>query len=216
MKLKLATGLLISVFALICGVIFAADSDEFNEGFEYTRVIPPQPTTAGKGQVEVVEIFWFGCPHCYRFEPHLQKWLKTKPKYVKFLRIPAQFRDTWTFHARAFYTARVLKLDHKFDGEFFNEVHKKDNFLDTKEKLIPFFKRFGVSKEKFLATFNSKEVDEKIKHAKEMVENYRVDGVPTVIVNGKYRASTRVLDSNDPKFLRLLNFLVEKEKKAMK
>ena len=87
----------------------------FEEGIEYQRVVPPQPTD-DPSKVEVVELFWYGCPHCYHFEPILEAWAKNKPDYVYFKRIPAIFRDSWVPFARAYYTAQVLGVLDRIHG----------------------------------------------------------------------------------------------------
>jgi len=184
---------------------------EFHQGFEYTKLVPAQPTQVGANKIEVVEIFWYGCPHCFRFEPNLKKWLQTVPKNVSFIRIPAQFRPDWVLHAKAFYVAQLLKIEDKIHEAFFKEIHVNKNNLETKDKIIKFFKKFGVTEKQFIEAFDSFSVKSRIKQAKGLVKNYHISGVPTMIINGKYKA---LLDSNDNNFLRLLDHLIKKESKT--
>ncbi len=205
--------LTITVFSILGMGFSVAAEPEFHEGFEYTKVIPPQPTQVEKGQVEVVELFWYGCPSCFRFEPSLNKWLKSKPKNVKFLRIPAQLNPSWTLHAKAFYVAQLLKVGDKIHAPFFDEIHKNNNSLNSKAKLIQFFKKHGVNEKKFNETFDSFSVQTRIKQSKALVDKYGINGVPTLIINGKYRVSTSNMDSNDAKLIKLINYLVKLESK---
>lgn len=188
-----------------------ASGEEFHDGFEYTKVIPPQPTQVEQGKIEVVEVFWYGCPHCYRFEPHMKKWLKNKPANISFIRIPAQFRPLWALHAKAFYVAQLLKVEHKIHEPFFEAIHKHNQKLDSQKKIREFFKKHGVTEKQFDEAFDSYSVKNRLKQARVLVEKYRISGVPTLIINGKYRASTSNVDGNDAKFLKLLDYLIKKE-----
>lgn len=186
-------------------------ADDFHEGFEYKKVVPPQPTQVEKGKIEVVEIFWYGCPHCYRFEPNLKKWLKNKPANVSFIKIPAQFYPIWALHAQAYYVAQILNIEDKIHTPFFEEIHKHKRSLNTREKVREFFKKFGVSQEKFDQAFDSFSVKNRLKQAKALVDKYQISGVPTLIVNGKYKASTSNVDGSNEKLIKLLNYLIKKE-----
>ena len=158
----------------------------FEAGKHYTVLSPAQPTSTDAGKVEVAEVFMFGCPACFAFEPHIQSWLGRKADYVNFVRIPAPFNPAAVLHARAFYTAEALgKLD-VIDGDFFNEIHANRNMLETEAKLAAFFAEHGVDEATFKSTFNSFAVNAKLKRADELVKRYRANSTPTVIVNGKY------------------------------
>lgn len=161
----------------------------FQAGTHYTVISPAQPTSTDPGKVEVTEVFMFGCPGCFAFEPHIQNWLASKPDYINFVRVPAPWNPMAVLHARAFYTAEALgKLD-EIDGPFFNEFHVNHNYLDTEAKLATFFEKFGVDKTTFTSTFNSFAVNAKLKRSEELIRRYRVMATPTVIVNGKYIAT---------------------------
>lgn len=164
----------------------ASGAGGFEAGKDYRIITPPQPTSSDGSEVEVAEIFMFGCPGCFGFEPHLEQWLPTKPDYVTFIRIPAIWNATADAHARAYYTAEALGKNVEIAGPFFNEYHRKGNTLDTIDKLAEFFARFGVADKTFRETFYSPAVDAKMKHAEELVKRYGVTSTPTVVVNGKY------------------------------
>ena len=169
----------------------------FEAGKHYVVLSPAQPTSTSPGKIEVTEIFMFGCPGCFGFEPYIQAWLKKKPDYINFVRLPAQW-DTHPespLHARAYYTAEALGKLGEFEEDFFNEVHKNGNLLDTEAKLVTFFAAHGVDEAAFKSTFNSFAVSTKLKRAEELVQRYRVQSTPTVIVNGKYQTVGRMAGS---------------------
>lgn len=166
-----------------------APAARFEAGKHYTVLSPAQPTSTDKGKVEVAEIFQFGCGGCYGFEPHLQSWLGRKADYVNFVRIPALWNPVGILHARAFYTAEALGKSDEIDGPFFTEFHINRNALDTEAKLADFFAKHDVDAATFKSAFNSFAVNAKLKRAEELVNRYRVQATPTVIVNGKFLTS---------------------------
>lgn len=186
-----------------------------DEGIEYKRVSPAQPTIT-RDKVEVVELFWYGCPHCFHFEPDLNKWLANKPDNVEFVRVPAVFNPVWALHARAYYAAVTLGLydngKHEFHGAFFDEIHKHKKRLDNKNALRTFFARFGVSAEDFNNTFESFAVNTKVNRAADLSKRYQLDGVPSLIVNGKYRTDGPMAGGQKG-MLKVLDFLIKKESK---
>lgn len=201
--------ILLSLMAF--GFVPAANAQEFKEGVHYERIVPAQPTSTGD-KVEVVEAFWYGCPHCYRFEPYVERWLRRKPANAEFIRMPAVFRPSWEPHARAFYAAQLLGVWEKIHMPMFNAIHQQQRPLNNEVALADFFAEHGVDKDEFRKAYNSFAVDTKVRQAKAMVERYGVTGVPAVIVNGKYRINARTAGSN-ANMLKVIDFLVEKESK---
>ena len=111
------------LLALAASPFGPAAAEDYTEGTDYERVSPPIATDE-TGKVEVYEFFWYGCPHCYRFEPYLQKWLENKPDNVEFIRIPAIFNSPrWEVHARAYYTAEILEVQDRIHGPLFSAIH---------------------------------------------------------------------------------------------
>lgn len=163
-------------------------SARFKEGTNYQKIVPAQPVTAAPGRVEVAEVFWYGCPHCYALDPAVAAWqAKDKPSQVDFVRIPAMWNDATRMHARVFYTAEVLgKLD-TLHPLIFREIHVNNNPLNTVEKIAAFFAEHGVSEADFKKTFSSFAVESKLQRADFLNRRYRVDSVPLFVVNGKYR-----------------------------
>jgi thiol:disulfide interchange protein DsbA len=164
----------------------APTTGRFEMGTHYMRLSPTQPTSSNPDQVEVGEIFWYGCPHCFNFDPYLERWQATKADYVNFVRVPAVWNPLLQLHARAFYTAEALGKSMQMHSEFFREIHERGNALDSEAKLQEFFGRFGVDAAAFKATFDSFAVQAKLQRADELSRRYRIQSVPTIIVNGKY------------------------------
>lgn len=185
----------------------------FEAGKHYTVLSPAQPTSADAGKIEVAEVFMFGCPGCFGFEPHIQGWLERKADYVEFVRIPAPWNPAAVLHARAYYTAEALGKVAEIEGPFFQEFHTKRNYLDTEAKLAEFFGRFGVDAATFKSTFNSFAVNAKLKRAEELIKRYRVQSTPAVVVNGKYLTSGQLAGSYDAWFA-IIDDLAARERAA--
>jgi thiol:disulfide interchange protein DsbA len=164
----------------------APTTGRFELGTHYMRLSPTQPTSSNPDQVEVAEVFWYGCPHCFAFDPLVEQWRAQKPAYVNFLRIPAVWNPLLQLHARAFYTADALGKGAEMHSEFFREIHERGNMLDSEAKLQAFFGRFNVDAAAFKTAFDSFAVQEKLQRADELNRRYRIGSVPTIIVNGKY------------------------------
>lgn len=182
---------------------------------QYEAIVPPQPTLS-PGKVEVVELFWYGCPHCYEFEPHLERWLAKKPPHVVFTRMPAVFANNrlWLLHAQAFYTAQALGVLDRVHGPLFEAYHKAKRPLDTKERLAAFFVERGIPEADFERAWGSFGVQSKTRQAVALTERYGLDGVPAVIVNGKYRTSGS-LTGTFANVLKVVDALVEQEWRAL-
>lgn len=185
----------------------------FEAGKHYTVLSPAQPTSADAGKIEVAEVFMFGCPGCFGFEPHIQGWLERKADYVEFVRIPAPWNPAAVLHARAYYTAEALGKVAEIEAPFFQEFHTKRNYLDTEAKLAEFFGRFGVDAATFKSTFNSFAVNAKLKRAEELIKRYRVQSTPAVVVNGKYLTSGQLAGSYDAWFA-IIDDLAARERAA--
>ena len=192
--------------------LFASSSvalaTDFKEGVNYEK-LEQQPTDTGD-KIEVLEFFWYGCPHCYHFEPALNGWLKTKPDNVTFIRVPAIFRPDWKVQARAYYALERMGVIEKMHDRIFDEIHKKRKRLNTLDSIADFVAKNGVDRAKFVDEYNSFEVDGLVRKALKKLRAYHVDGVPTLAVNGKYKFSGRTAGSHK-KMIELLNDLIKKE-----
>ncbi len=165
------------------------------EGQHYTTLVPAQPTGVAANKVEVVEVFWYGCGHCFHLDPTLEDWRKrNKAAYVEFSRVPVMWNDTTRAHARLFYTLLALgKLD-QLHPDVFREIHVNNNFLaaqdpvETERLQKAFLKAKGISEADFDKTYRSFSVEQWLQKAEQLTRRYKVTGVPLMVVNGKYTA----------------------------
>lgn len=196
--------------------LIATDSNaptigRFELGRHYLRLSPTQPTSSNVDKVEVAEIFWYGCPHCFNFDPALETWRAAQPDFVSFIRVPAVWNALLQLHARAFYTAEVLNKGAEMHSALFREIHENRNMLDTPAKLQEFFGGFGVDAETFTSTFESFAVQMKLQRADELNRRYRIQSVPTIVVNGKYTTGGGETASYE-EMLELVDALVASER----
>ena len=179
----------------------------------YEVLNPPQPTESGS-KIEVVEVFWYGCPHCYSLEPYLEKWLETKPDDVEFRRIPGVLGKNWLPHARAYYTAEILGILDKIHKSLFEAIHRDNKNVMDEKSLRDFFVQQGVKKDEFDKVYQSQEVTDKVKEAFIAGQGYNLTGVPTIIINGKYRTSAAMTGSNQ-KLIETINQLLDRERNTV-
>jgi len=175
----------------------ATSATQWQEGVNYKRLLPAQPTEVPPGQVEVLEFFWYACPHCNAIDPAVEAWLKTKPAYVSFSRVPVMWNEGHRSLARLYYTLQSLgKLD-QLHSEVFKEIHVHGDFLvaadpnntaETEHMQAVFVRKFGISEADFTKTYHSFAVETALQRADELGQRYRIDGVPTFVVNGKFLA----------------------------
>ena len=175
----------------------------WQEGKNYTRLVPAQPTSAPAGQVEVLEFFWYACPHCYAIDPLVDAWKKTKPAYITFSRVHVMWNEGHRSLARLYYTLDNLgKLD-QLHGEVFKEIHVNGhpliaadpaNAAESERIQTAFVRKFGIPEAEFKKAYHSFGVETALQRADELVQRYRIDGVPTFVVNGKFVADVRTAD----------------------
>jgi thiol:disulfide interchange protein DsbA len=183
------------------------------EGTNYTVLKPAVPTNVAPGKVEVVEVFWYACGHCYLLEPKLEAWNKKgRPAYVQLTRMPAVWNDVLKLHARLFYTVEVLGRP-DLNDVIFREINVNRNRLETPEKIEAFLVAQGVSKTDFQKTFNGFAVESKLARAVDLNKRYRITSTPTVVVNGKYVTDASMAGGEEQLF-QVINQLAAKEKPA--
>ena len=199
--------------ALLAGfmvfVALAVPAEEFKPGTDYDLVSPPQPTQ-DPTRIEVLEFFWYGCPHCLDFEPDLKAWLKKKPDTVDFVRQPAVFNEQWAAHAKAYFTAEALGVGDALHDEFFKAIQVRKEKLMTEEEQAEFFKAHGVDAAAFHQAYRSFAVDSKMRNAQGLAAKYGVTGTPSIVVNGKFLISPSKSKSF-PRMIALTNALIEQE-----
>ena len=194
---------------------------QWQEGVNYTRLVPAQPTGVPAGQVEVLEFFWYGCPHCYAIDPLVESWKKSNPGFVSFSRVPVMWSEGHRATARLYYTLESMgKLD-QLHGEVFKEIHvngdpligSDPNDAAGAERIqAAFVKKLGVSDEAFKKAYHSFSVETSLQRADQLVQRFRVEGVPTFIVNGKFVADVRSAGSPE-RLLALVGDLAAQEHK---
>ncbi|HZW58872.1 MAG TPA: thiol:disulfide interchange protein DsbA/DsbL, partial [Woeseiaceae bacterium] len=151
---------------------------QFTEGKQFTRLVPTQPTVGGGDKVEVAEFFWYGCGHCYDFEPYINRWAGDKPANARFVRVPATWNPLVKMHAKLYYTEDVLakngKLENRdqFHADVFNEYHRRSNRLTSENAIQALFEQHGVSADDFEKTWNSFEVAQKLRVAEDLARRY--------------------------------------------
>jgi len=189
---------------------------KYKEGQHYVRMVPTQPTVGGADKIEVAEFFWYGCAHCFDFEPHINRWAESKPAGVRFVRIPATWNPLVMLHAQLYYTEEVLAKNGKiadpeaFRSAVFREYHQRGNRMTTEAAIQSVFASQGVSADDFMSTWKSFEVAQKLRVAQDLARRYAISGVPAIVVNGKYRTGAGEAGGY-PKLLELINELVERE-----
>jgi thiol:disulfide interchange protein DsbA len=173
------------IFTSLFGLTAQA-AEPIEAGKQYVELKSAVPVSE-PGKIEVVEMFWYGCPHCYAFEPVINPWVEKLPADVHFVRIPALFGGPWDAHGQLFITLDTMGVEHKVHTAVFDAIQKGGKRLTDPNDMAEFVATLGVDKTKFLETFNSFAVKGKIAQYKELAKKYEITGVPTMIVNGKYR-----------------------------
>jgi len=203
---------LLIVFSLCTLMLLqpALATSQYEEDVDYEVLDQAQPTS-NSDKIEVLEFFWYGCPHCYQFEPHLQRWKSKLSKDVEFIKIPAVFRPEWEIHARAYYTAQRLNVEDKISSAIFTAMHEQRLPMNNEAQLAQLFKQNGVSEADFQRTFKSFPVDHKVRRAKSIHRQYGVNSVPNMIVNGKYRTNASLVGNNTT-VLKVVDYLIERER----
>lgn len=200
--------------SVLFGLVFAAAAFAqpalYVEGTHYETLATPV-RTADPNKIEVTEVFWYGCPHCYALEPLINPWHEKLPADVVFVRSPGMWNQLMEVHAQIYYAAEALGVLEKIHPVAFTEIHQKGNYLQTEAEVKALFVAQGVSAEDFDKTWKSFAVTSAVKKAGTRMRDYGVRGVPGLVINGKYRitgdASTTQADQ-----LKIADFLINKER----
>lgn len=199
-KAKGDTGAHNPLYAAVAAVSGTAKAESlagptmWQEGVNYTRLVPAQPTFAPPGKIEVLEFFWYACPHCYALDPLVQAWRKTKAPYIAFYRIPVMWGPSQRALARLYYTVESLGKIEQLHTAIFNEIHANNDPLtgntdaDSERIQLAFVTKHGISAQAFTNAYHSFTVETDLRHADEQMNRYHITGVPTFVVNGKYVA----------------------------
>jgi thiol:disulfide interchange protein DsbA len=184
---------------------------EWGEGWD--PIDPPIATSAPEGKVELVEFFWYGCPHCFTLEPKLDAWLENKPDNVVFKRVPSPLNPSWTVHSQFFYAAEALGVGDKLHKPLFEAMHVEKRKLFDKQSLIDFAVEQGVDRQKFSDAWNSFGVYVKVQQARKLGQRYAITGVPAVGINGKYKTSGSLAGTYS-KMFEIIDELIAKESES--
>lgn len=203
--------LLLLMVVLSPAALQAAES-KWEEGRHYQK-LSTEVSTRSDEKIEVAEVFWYGCPHCYRLKPVLEEWAKDLPEDVALVYLPAALNQSWEIHARAFYVAESLGVLDKIHDAFFDRMARNPRGLASKESLADFFAEHGVDREKFNRTYDSFGVNAKLDRSKSIVRGARLTGVPALIVNGKYTVTASMAGGHE-EMLQVADHLIEQERAA--
>jgi thiol:disulfide interchange protein DsbA len=191
---------------------------QWKPGVNYKPLVPAQPTSTTNGKVEVVEMFWYGCNHCYALDPFLETWTKNKPTYVEFVRVPVMWGPVHKSHAKLFYTVQALGLEKSLHTKIFDTIHRSGNALvgNDEESSYKIQRDFmvanGVKEDDFKKAYDSFGVATAMQRATQLTRNYQVEGVPLMVVNGKYVTDVGMAGGHS-NLLALMNSLAAAEKR---
>ncbi|MBI1284185.1 MAG: thioredoxin domain-containing protein [Thiobacillus sp.] len=197
--------------AVLSWSAFAAPDAAF-EGHDYALLKNPQPVATGN-RIEVLEFFWYRCPHCYQLEPGLEKWVKTLPKDVQIRRVPAVFRDDWLPGAKLYYTLEQMGLLDRLHSKVFAAYHEQNLNLNDPGILGNWIAQQGVDRKKFEAIYNSFSVQAKAMQGAKLATTYAITGVPAFIVEGRYSTSMSMTGS-EPRLFEVLDQLIDMSRAA--
>jgi thiol:disulfide interchange protein DsbA len=191
--------------------IASAQSAKIEEGFDY-RILPAAQPVEAKGKVEVIEFFWYGCPHCYDFEPELSTWVKRQPKDVTFKRVPVAFRDDFMPHSQLFYALEAMGKGDAMNEKVMYAMHKENKRLMTENEIADWVASQGIDRNTFLASYRSFAVVSKARAARQLADAYRIDGVPTIVMQGRYVTSPSIAGTK-AKAILVMDYLEQKIRK---
>ncbi|MEW6589552.1 MAG: thiol:disulfide interchange protein DsbA/DsbL [Pseudomonadota bacterium] len=184
--------------ALLSLSAFAAGPEAF-EGHDYARVKNPQPVATGN-RVEVLEFFWYRCPHCFQLEPALNTWLKTLPKDAQVRRVPAVFRPDWLPGAKLYYTLEQMNLLGRLHDKVFDAYHVENINLNDPKVLGDWIAKQGVNRKQFESLYNSFSIQSKATQGAQLATAYAINGVPAFVIDGKYTTSVSMTGSQQRLF----------------
>jgi protein dithiol oxidoreductase (disulfide-forming) len=191
--------------------VAASPPEAYKEGTNYIPVIPAQPVNVNPGQIEVVEFFWYGDPHCFALEPYLESWIKNKPANVVFDYVPAILNPQWDLAAHAYYTAQQLNIGDKAGAAIYTAIHINHRQLTMQADYQKLFtSELGIDAKLFESTWSSPAVNARIAQAMVLAQRYGINKVPTFTVNGKWLTGAG-FHLNDAQTMDAVNWLTQKE-----
>lgn len=188
-------------------LLLAVGSAQAQTGYE---VLAAPQKTASPDKIEVIEFFWYGCPHCFAFEPHIGPWHDNAADNVEFIRMAPPLNPAWKVHSQAFYAAELMGVVEQFHEPMFNAIHRDKKRMRKPSDIADFAASLGIDGEQFEKNMKSFAVDAKIRQSMQKARDFKISAVPSVIVNGKYKTSGSIAGSY-PELIKVLDLLVEKE-----
>ena len=181
------------------------------EGKDYTVLTNPQPTE-NNSKIEVLEFFWYGCPHCDKLHPHIKSWLKNKPDDVSFRYVPTIFRPNWVSGAKIFYTIETIQAKEVLHDKVYDAIHRDKIDLNKEPILFDWVEKQGIEREKFEKAYHSFSVQNQVAKSTQMSRQYQLTGTPSIVVDGKYLTSGSMGGSPE-NTIKILEKLIEKIRK---
>lgn len=209
--MKVISKSLLAFLALVLSLNVLAMPFAYVEDVHYKATKQRLATSTTDG-VEVVELFFYGCPHCFNLELTVEDWKKDLPEHVKFSYVPAIFNEKWIPLAKAFYAAEAIGQLETLHPLIFDAIHLDEKRIYTEDAIIDFVEQQGIDRAQFEKAMKSFAVKTKVNKAKKMTEDSGIDGVPSLVVNGKYITGAQLAGGHDEIF-DVVDFLVEQERK---
>lgn len=210
---RVIAALFITALLPAIGYTEEAVVETFTAGEHYQQLAVPVRVD-DPNKIEVAEMFWYGCAHCYSFEAALRPWAAQQQQDVNFVKVPAMWNDSMKLHAGMFYAAKQLKVLKEMHGGIFTAMHVEKKKFVREEEIQKFFADYGIAAETFNKTFNSFGVASQVKKSDARARSYQITGTPEMVVNGKYRVSSRMTGSQE-KMLEVVDFLVKREREQL-
>jgi len=200
---------LVACFALALSTQAGAQL-AFVQGVDYD-VLPQAVKTSHPYKIVVTEIFWYGCPHCFSFEPFVERWSAGLPEDVVFEQVPSVLNPRWTEHARSYYAFKMMGALDRVHKAFFDAIHLERKRMPDLDSIAEFVADQGLDADQFRKNYRSFEVDTRIRKNGKKEKRYGNNGVPAVVVNGKYLVSAGKAGSNE-RMIQIMDFLVGQER----
>ena len=195
-----------------------ASAGHWAQGVNYQVLVPAQPTNVAPDKVEVVEVFWYACPHCYALEPFLENWKSKKAPYIQFVQVPVMWGPLHRAHAKLFYTLQALGKEEELHNAVMREIQTNHNMLASNDPIeseqlqMEFARRNGIKEEDFRKAYESFAVETNLQRAEQLTRRYQISGVPTFVINGKYTADVGSAGGQS-QIIDLINDLAAREQK---
>lgn len=197
--------------ALSAAAAYAASPVAPEEGFDYRVLNTPQPTRAS-GKIEVIEFFWYDCPHCSVMAPLIEPWAKRHRHSIVFKRIPVARNETAIPQQQLYYALEALGKVEALHSWIFYAIHDEKIPLKTVEQMADFLEEQGIAKKQFLKVFHSDTVMKRVRRAQQLTIAYGIDSVPTIVINGQYVTSASMIGGNQADAMPIVDYLVAKSK----